>query len=115
MLGLKPVAIVIFDGVADVEPVDAAGLATVAAAKVAAGVPLSGVALDEVVVSVDGKVADVDEPHAATMMLTQSNTAIATDLRIISPLTLKVISAVRDAPAAEYHRYREPGGAKSGA
>ncbi|HVB65600.1 MAG TPA: hypothetical protein VNE17_12765 [Nitrolancea sp.] len=115
MLGLNPVAMVIFGGVPEVEPVAAAGLATVVGARVAAGVPLCGVALDEVVVSVDGNVADVDEPHAATMMLTQSNTAIATDLRIISPLRLRVLSAVRDALAAEYHRYRQPGVTESGA
>jgi ATP phosphoribosyltransferase len=115
MLGLKPVAMVIFVGVTTGESVDAAGLAEVVADIVEAGVPLSGVALvdvpglalDAAIVSVDGSVADVDEPHAATMTLTQSNTAINTGLRIKSPFDVNVSSSALDTPAAEYHRNRK--------
>jgi hypothetical protein len=115
MLGLKPVAIVIFVGVADVEPADAAGLAELVAANVAAGVPLVGDALgdelglapEDVVVSVDGRVADVEEPQAEATMLTQSSIAINTDRRIFSPFIFGFRLYAPGMPDAEYHRLNE--------
>jgi hypothetical protein len=120
MLGLKPVAIVTFVKSPDEEPVDAAGEASgvasgvavvvpglVAAVEAADGVPATGVApgvlLSEVVVSVDGSVADVDEPQAARIMLTQSITTTKIDLRMESLLAHRVRTSDGRIPAAEYH------------
>jgi hypothetical protein len=41
------------------------------------------------------------------MTLTQSDTAINTDLRIKSPFDVNVPSSALDTPAAEYHRNRK--------
>jgi hypothetical protein len=110
MLGLKPVAIVIFVGVPDDEPVDAAGLAAEVAVVLLVGDAFGDelrLALDDVVVSVDGKVADVDEPQAAAMMLTPSSITINTDRRINTSFTFRLRLSVPGLPAAEYHRQEE--------
>lgn len=85
MLGLNPVAIVTFLKPPELEPVetdgDAAGVAT-GVAELPPLVAAGGVLLSNAVVAVEGSVADVDDPQAASTMLTQSIATINTDLRI---------------------------------
>jgi hypothetical protein len=82
-------------------------LSLVASGEAADGVPATveapGVPLSDAVVSVEGSVAEVDEPQAASTMLTHNMTVMNIELRIESLLVDVVRCFEGCSPAAEYH------------